>query len=82
MQRILLTNNHLVQPGGSETWTLTVATELVRRGHDVVVYAPEKRPVRRCVPVPGAHRGQREPSTWGSSTTTRAFQWPAERAAG
>ncbi len=52
MQRILLTNNHLVQPGGSETWTLTVAAELVRRGHDVVVYAPEKGPFADAFPCP------------------------------
>jgi len=52
MLRILLTNNHLVQPGGSETWTLTVATELVRRGHEAVVFAPESGPFAETFPCP------------------------------
>jgi hypothetical protein len=51
-RRILLTNNHLVQPGGSETWTLTVARELVRRGHEVVVYARKIGPFARELPCP------------------------------
>jgi len=37
--RVLMTNHHLWQPGGSETWTDTVSRELVRRGHDVEVLA-------------------------------------------
>lgn len=37
-RRVLVTNNHLVQPGGSETWAYTVAHELLRRGHEVVVF--------------------------------------------
>lgn len=37
--RILMTNHFLYRPGGSETWTLTVNRELVRRGHEVEVYA-------------------------------------------
>jgi len=52
MRRILLTNNHLVQPGGSETWTLTVATELVRRGYDCSVYAIEIGPFADAFPCP------------------------------
>jgi glycosyltransferase involved in cell wall biosynthesis len=52
MQRILLTNNHLVQPGGSETWTLTVSRELVRRGHEVYVYAREIGPLAKAFPCP------------------------------
>ena len=40
--RILLTNNHLARFGGSETWTLTMARELIRQGHDVGVYTREK----------------------------------------
>jgi SAM-dependent methyltransferase len=44
VHRILLTNNHLVQPGGSETWTYTVAQELLRRGFDVTVLALERGP--------------------------------------
>lgn len=35
--RILMTNHHLWQPGGSETWTQTVAKELSRRGHQVEI---------------------------------------------
>jgi len=36
--KILLTNNHLVGLGGSETFTYTVAKELVSRGHSVDVF--------------------------------------------
>ena len=50
IQKILLTNHHLVQPGGSETWTLTVATELVRRGHDVTVFAHDIGPFAETLP--------------------------------
>lgn len=35
--RILLTNNHLQNWAGSETWTYTMAKELVRQGHTVEV---------------------------------------------
>ena len=52
MRRILLTNNHLVQPGGSETWTLTVATELVRRGYEVIVYSLDIGPFAEAFPCP------------------------------
>lgn len=40
--RILLTNNHLVRFGGSETWTLTMARELIKQGHQVGVYTHHK----------------------------------------
>jgi GT2 family glycosyltransferase len=36
--RILITNNHLNRLGGSETFTLTLAKELVDRGHNVEVF--------------------------------------------
>lgn len=35
--RVLLTNNHLANVGGSETWTYTMAREMMRRGYDVDV---------------------------------------------
>lgn len=35
--RLLLTNHALHHPGGTETWTQTIATELVDRGHDVEI---------------------------------------------
>lgn len=35
--RILMTNHALHHIGGTETWTETVATELVNRGHDVEI---------------------------------------------
>lgn len=38
----MLTNNHLAQFGGTETWVLTMARELVRQGHDVGVYTHHK----------------------------------------
>jgi O-antigen biosynthesis protein len=40
--RILLTNNHLQQFGGTETWVLTMARELVRQGHEVGIYTHHK----------------------------------------
>lgn len=40
--RILLTNNHLKQLGGSELWTYTMAMELQKRGHDVGVYTKQR----------------------------------------
>jgi hypothetical protein len=40
--RILLTNNHLAQFGGSETWVLTMARELVRQGHEVGIFTHHK----------------------------------------
>lgn len=40
--RILFTNNHLSRFGGSETWTLTMAREAIRRGFDVGVYTKHK----------------------------------------
>jgi len=36
--RILLMNNHLVEAGGTETWMLTMARELVRRKHEVTAF--------------------------------------------
>lgn len=36
--KILLTNIWLVDAGGTETWTLTMAKELIRLGHDVTVF--------------------------------------------
>ena len=38
LMRILLTNNHLAHFGGTETAVLTLARELIRRGHDVGIY--------------------------------------------
>lgn len=35
---ILVTNNHLRVPGGSETWTYTMAKTLIDMGHKVEVY--------------------------------------------
>jgi len=35
--RILITNHALHWPGGTETWTETMATELVGRGHEVEI---------------------------------------------
>jgi len=40
--KILLTNNHLSQLGGSETWTYTMAKELQRRGYEVGVFTHKK----------------------------------------
>ena len=40
--KILLTNNHLAQLGGSETWTYTMAKELQRMGYEVGVFTHEK----------------------------------------
>ena len=40
--KILLTNNHLNRPGGSETACYTLAVELLRQGHTVDIYAPIK----------------------------------------
>jgi hypothetical protein len=37
--RILLTNHHLQSFGGTETYTLTLADALSRRGHQVTVYS-------------------------------------------
>jgi hypothetical protein len=37
--RILLTNHHLQSFGGTETYTLTLADALLRRGHEVTVYS-------------------------------------------
>jgi hypothetical protein len=39
--RLVLANNHLRDRGGSETYLLTVAHELERLGHDVVLFAGE-----------------------------------------
>lgn len=36
--KVLLTNNHLIQFGGTEQWVLTMARELKRRGHTVGIY--------------------------------------------
>lgn len=36
--RILMTNHSLRAPGGTETWTQTMAAELVRRGNDVTIF--------------------------------------------
>ncbi len=35
--RLLLTNNHLANTGGSESWTYTMAKEMLRRGFDTDV---------------------------------------------
>lgn len=40
--RIVLGNNTLGSPGGTETYTLTVATQLQRLGHEVWVHANEQ----------------------------------------
>lgn len=40
--KILLTNNHLVRYGGSETFTIAMYEELKSRGHDVDVFAIDK----------------------------------------
>lgn len=40
--KILLTNNHLSQLGGTETWVYTMAQELKRRGYQVGVYTKAK----------------------------------------
>lgn len=40
--RILFTNNHLSRFGGSETWTLTMAREAIKRGYEVGIYTREK----------------------------------------
>jgi glycosyltransferase involved in cell wall biosynthesis len=39
--KILLANNSLNYLAGSETWTLTLATQLVKMGHDVTAYSPD-----------------------------------------
>ena len=39
---ILLTNISLAKPGGSETFTYTMAKELIRRGHNVYVFTFKK----------------------------------------
>lgn len=40
--RILLTNHHLSQLAGTETWVMTMARHMQRLGHDVGVYSPRK----------------------------------------
>ena len=40
--KILLTNQHLFRPGGSETACYTLAIELISKGHEVHVYTPNK----------------------------------------
>jgi len=40
--KILLTNNHLARLGGTETWIITMARELAKRGHQVGVYTKAK----------------------------------------
>lgn len=47
--KIILTNNHLLQFGGTEQWVLTMARELHRRGHQVVVYTKHKGVVSRIL---------------------------------
>ena len=42
--KILMTNAHLSAAHGSEIWTNVVARELIRRGHDVVIFSPEIGP--------------------------------------
>ena len=37
--RVLLTNHHLIDFTGSEIYTLTLAEQLAKKGHDVVVYS-------------------------------------------
>ena len=39
---ILLTNISLAKPGGSETFTYTMAKELISRGHNVYVFTFKK----------------------------------------
>ena len=38
--RILMTNIDLIEIGGSQVWTETMATELKRQGHDVTIASP------------------------------------------
>jgi len=47
--RILVTNNHLGNLGGTETWVITVVEELVRRGFEVGVYTRVKGMVARML---------------------------------
>lgn len=42
MAKILITNNHLVRYGGTETWVITMAKELEMMGHNVGVYSKIK----------------------------------------
>ena len=50
--RILLTNHHLVNVGGTETWIKTMAEELVRLGHDVEVLTLHVGPFAKQINVP------------------------------
>jgi glycosyltransferase involved in cell wall biosynthesis len=43
--RILITQRELVQRAGSELFTIEVATELGKRGHDVAVFCPRLGPL-------------------------------------
>jgi hypothetical protein len=49
--RILITNNHLVEVGGSETWTRAMAAELAH-WHDVTVFALELGPFADTLSCP------------------------------
>lgn len=42
--KILLTNNHMANFGGSEIVTLELAEFLTSKGHDVLIYSPEIKP--------------------------------------
>lgn len=50
--RILMTNHALDAPGGTETWTETMATELVDRGHEVEIFTLRKGRMSDRMPCP------------------------------
>lgn len=42
--KILIANYPLIWPGGTGTWTYTIATEMVKRGHSVHILTPKAGP--------------------------------------
>jgi hypothetical protein len=52
--RVLLTNHHLLDTAGSETFTLTLAKALVERGHKVTVYSKFVEPLAPAFQALGA----------------------------
>lgn len=56
---ILMTNAWLVEPGGTETWTATVAKELYRRGHNVHIRTTKSgKFLRENIPFAKQFNGQ------------------------
>jgi hypothetical protein len=56
---LVLATLRLLEPGGTETYAITIAGQLERLGHDVTVYAPEQGPMAKHARESGLRvRGQ------------------------